>query len=241
VKEQRETAAGGGARTIAAVYTGRGLDEQVAAAARDILPGVRLTSIIDDSIIFDINSGGGLTPETVRRMLRYYANAADSGASVILNTCSSVGEVVALGQPTVPVPIIRIDEPMAAEAVARFDRVGVLATLPSTLHPTRRLLTEKAAAGNRAVRITAVVAEGAYAALAAGDGATHDRLVTEAVGRLGREVDGIVLAQASMARIANRLTESARVPVLTSLRSGLAAARAELDRLGGPTREKDAS
>jgi Asp/Glu/hydantoin racemase len=215
---------------VTAIYTGRGLEEQVMAAAAEILPGVTFTSILDSSVILDINADGGITPATVRRMLRYYENAADSGATVIFNTCSSVGDIVPLGRQAIAVPIVQIDEAMADEAVTGFDRIGVLATLPSTLHPTSRLLSRRADAAGRVVRMTSVVADGAYQALAAGHPDQHDRLVADAVGRLGQEVDVVVLAQASMARMRDRLAASANVPVLTSLHSGLRAVGAELSR-----------
>lgn len=218
---------------VIAIYTGRGLDQQVAAAAAEILPGVELGSILDDRIIFDINRAGRITPPVVRRLLRYYLNAADAGAAVIFNTCSSIGELVAAGQAAVDVPIVRIDAPMAAEAVERFDRIGVLATLPSTVEPTRRLIEETARRAGRDVSVQAEVATGAYEALAAGDPAAHDERVREAVKRLGDQVDGVALAQASMARMHAELSETSPVPVLTSLRSGLRAVAAALE--GAPT------
>lgn len=219
---------------VAAIYTGRGLDDQVAAVAPELLGEVRLTSVIDDAIIFDINRAGGLDAATTRRMLRYYRNAADAGAAVILNTCSSVGELVALGRSIVEVPIVRIDEPMAELAVAGYGRIGVVATLPSTLGPTERLIRAKAEAAGKPVQVRAVVAAGAYRALAERDGAGHDRLVLEAVTALGGEVEVVVLAQASMARIREALEQAAGVPVLTSLRSGLEAVRAALGGLRTP-------
>ena len=228
---------GGGATpvpVVAAIYTGRGLDDQVAAIAPDVLGPARLTSIIDDSIIFDINRDGGLSPATTRRVLRYYRNAADAGASVIFNTCSSVGEIVALGRCVVDVPIVRVDEPMAGAAVAGYERIGVVATLPSTLGPTERLIAAKALELGRRVELVAKVADGAYAALASKDGAAHDRLVAETAASVAGQVQVIVLAQASMARIRHRLEEVAGVPVLTSLRSGLEAVRAALDQLVAP-------
>ena len=215
---------------VVAVYTGMGLYDQMVACAAQVLPGARLASIVDDTIIFDINRDGALRPATVRRILRYYSNAADSGADVIFNTCSSIGELVAMGQRLVDVPIVRIDEPMAEEAVARFERIGILATLPSTLAPTQRLISQKAARAGQHVAVVTQVAEGAYQALAAGEAAAHDRLVAKAVERLSHDVDGIVLAQASMARMQNTLAESTGVPVLTSLRSGLEAVKAALSR-----------
>jgi len=217
---------------VAAVYTGRGLDDQILAVAPEILGSARVTSIIDDSIIFDINRNGCISPAVTRRILRYYRNAADAGATVILNTCSSVGEIVELGRSVVEIPIVRIDEPMAQAAATGFDRIGVVATLQSTLGPTKRLVAAKAEEASLPVHLVAEVATGAYEALARRDTATHDQLVTDAVAKLSREVDVVVLAQASMARMRDRLEEAARVPVLTSLRSGLEAVRAALASLG---------
>lgn len=214
---------------VAAIYTGRGIDDQVAAVAPEILGPARLTSIIDDAIIFDINRHGGISASTTRRLIRYYRNAEDAGASVIFNTCSSVGEIVALGRQVVEVPIVRIDEPMAEAAAAGYRRIGVLATLASTLGPTERLIAAKADKAGRPVEIVAEIAKGAFEALANRDPATHDELVAEAVGRLSDGVEVIVLAQASMARMQARLQERSAVPVLTSLRSGLEAVRAAID------------
>lgn len=223
---------------VAAIYTGRGLDDQVAAIAPEVLGEARLTSVIDDSIIFDINRAGGIDAATTRRMLRYFRNAADAGADVIFNTCSSVGEIVALGRSVVDVPIVRIDEPMAELAVRGYSRIGVVATLPSTLGPTQRLIAAKAGEAGKDVTIRAEVASGAYQALVRKDGAEHDRLVAEVVTSLAGEVDVVVLAQASMARIRDVLEEAAGVPVLTSLRTGLFAVREALGRVGRTARAR---
>ena len=205
---------------VAAVYTGRGLDQQVAAVAPEVLGGARLMSILDDALIFDINRDG-ITPAVTRRVLRYYESAEDAGADVVLNTCSSIGDLVELGRAVIGVPIVRIDEPMAEDAVKNFARIGVVATLESTLAPTRRLLLAKAESSGRRVQLMARVATGAYQALASGDGEKHDSLVAEEAAALGGDVDAVVLAQASMARMRDRLEAAAGVPVLTSLRSGL--------------------
>jgi hypothetical protein len=109
---------------VTAIYTGRSLEEQVLAAAAEILPGVTFTSILDSSVILDINADG------------------------------------------------RVTRHCAADAAVLRERGG----------------------------------------------------------QLGQDVDVVVLAQASMARMRDRLAESASLPVLTSLRSGLRAVGAELAR-----------
>jgi hypothetical protein len=62
-----------------------------------------------------------------------------------------------------------------------------------------------------------VLCEGAFDALMSGDGSTHDRLVAQALEDLSGKVDVIVLAQASMGRVAKTLPEEKkRVPILSS-------------------------
>jgi hypothetical protein len=155
-----------------------------------IADGSLLSRAIASGITDDIESGirGHLTA------LR------DAGARAVLVTCSSIGEAATDAAAAVGVPLVRVDEAMAGEAVARATagsgRVLVLATLAATLGPTSRLV-QSAAAGDD-VRVTAQVVADAAAARAAGDLATHDQLIAEAIAAAG-DVDVIVLAQASMA------------------------------------------
>jgi len=58
---------------------------------------------------------------------------------------------------------------------------------------------------------------GAFESVLAGDTETHDRIVSEALTGLGKQVDAIVLAQASMARVVENLAPGAlTVPVFSS-------------------------
>jgi Asp/Glu/hydantoin racemase len=117
---------------------------------------------------------------------------------------------------------------MSAEAVARGPRIGVLATVPTTLRPTVNLIERQAKEQGREAVVEAVVVEGAFAALQAGNGAEHDRLVLAALEDLLARSDVVVLAQASMARLIGALAAPPRVPILTSPLSGLTAARDHL-------------
>jgi Asp/Glu/hydantoin racemase len=147
--------------------------------------------------------------------------AAD-GADAVLVTCSSIGEAVEKAAANTNVPVVRVDTAMADEAVATAGpggRIAVLATLEATLGPTGRILERAAAAASESPTVTATVVEGAAAARSAGDDATHDRLIAEAV--RAADADVIVLAQASMAPAAEQAGST--VPVLTSPASSLAA------------------
>jgi hypothetical protein len=96
-------------------------------------------------------------------------------------------------------------------------RIGVLATLETTLAPTVRLVRETAARSGVPVEVVSRLCEGAFDAVLAGDAATHDRLVGDGLAELARSVDVIVLAQASMARIVADLPPAdRRIPILSS-------------------------
>jgi Asp/Glu/hydantoin racemase len=163
----------------------------------------------------------GVTPEVTALVAEHITDLVRAGAEAILVTCSSIGEAADAAAANAGVPVVRVDEAMAHEAVsiaaAAGGRIAVLATLEATLGPTGRLV-ERAREG-AAVEVTARVVEGAAAARASGDDETHDRLVAEAID--AAEADVIVLAQASMARAASRAATT--VPVLTSPESGAAA------------------
>ena len=140
---------------------------------------------------------------------------------MVFNTCSSVGDVADYGDIYARIPVFRIDRPMAAEAVAKAERIGVISTLPTTLDPTCRLLLGEAAKAGRKVELVEGLADGAFAAGQSGDGATHDRLIAEAAQRIADRVDLFVLAQGSMARMEQRLAELTGKPVLSSPVSGV--------------------
>jgi Asp/Glu/hydantoin racemase len=145
-------------------------------------------------------------------------SAADAGADYVLVTCSSMGRAVEASRALVPATVLRVDEPMAELAVATGSRIGVIATLPSTLEPTAALINAKARAGKR-IELTSQVVEGAFAAVIGGDGARHDQLVGDALREMAKHVDVIVLAQASMARVVESLRpQDRRVPILSSPR-----------------------
>jgi Asp/Glu/hydantoin racemase len=181
------------------------------------LPGVDTFNIADDSLIKDCIARGELTPLTARRVVQHLASAEEAGADVILVTCSSIGPAVDAAAPLIGVPVVRVDQPMADQAVATGKRVGVIATLPTTLKSTADLIQRRAREAKRDVAITSRLCEGAFDALMGGNPAKHDELVGRALADLSTQVDVIVLAQASMARVVETLpAEVRRIPILAS-------------------------
>jgi len=207
-------------RQVTIVYTSRVTVPGTLELADEILKDYRVVNIIDDSLLDDVLAAGELTRDVTRRMVQYCLAAEDGGADVILSQCSSVGEAVDVARTMVRVPIVKIDEPMAEEAVRLGPRVAVAATLPTTLDPTCRLIERTAAAMGKQVSISRVLAEGAFDKLRAGDTATHNRMVMAKLDEVRQQVDVIVLAQGSMAVLVPELQDWGK-PVLTSPRLGI--------------------
>jgi aspartate/glutamate racemase len=216
-------------QTVVAIYTGQGLADPLKKVFQELLPDIRLISIIDDSLIGDVNRAGHIPDLVSRHLFQYYRHAEELGADVILNTCSSVGEVAEDARSVIGIPIVRIDEGMAAKAVASYARIGVLATLPSTLEPTLRLIQCKADEAGNQVELVSGLAEGAFDALISGQPEEHDRLLLETAKRVAATADVLVLAQGSMARMEKALEEATSKPILSSPRSGVEQVKALLD------------
>ena len=162
-------------------------------------------------------SSGELTPATARRVVEYAGSAEAAGAEFIMYTCSSIGAAVETAATLSGVPVLRVDQPMADLAVQTGSRIGVIATLPTTLAPTSDLVRRRAQAAGKTIELTSKLCEGAFEALMSGDTATHDKMVADALKEMSSKVDVIVLAQASMARVVDSLDEKEKtVPILSS-------------------------
>lgn len=216
-------------RTIAIIHTTPLTVEPLKALAAELLPGADVVNFVDDSILPQLKRNGGDVQAVVDR-LRHYAQFAEQvGADVILNACSSVGGVVAEMRQQVSIPIVRIDEAMAEQAVQRGRRIGVAATLATTLNPTIQLVQSKADAAGVQVEIVPLLADTAYQKLLAGDKAGHDADLAAALADLATFVDVVVLAQASMARVVAALPPDQQDKYLSSPRLGMERVKAALE------------
>jgi Asp/Glu/hydantoin racemase len=168
----------------------------------------------------------------LRGLLRYYTGAIEAGAQVILTTCSSVGEVVEHARPFFDVPLLRIDKAMRRHAVEMGQSVAVLATLPTTLAPTVRLLTRQAASLGMSVAILEGLAKGPYEGLLRKEPDLHDRLILEAAETLATRAEVFVLAQGSMAQMQETLVHRNGKSVLSTPRLAVLALKEAVERMG---------
>ena len=186
----------------------------------ELAPDADVLHFVDSDVLAAVVRDGGTSPASTQRMVHLAQAAEAAGADVIFSACSSVGPAIDVARRLVSVPIVKIDDAMTASAVETADAIGVLATVPTTLPPTRALVEEKARAAGRDITVQERLCEGAFSVLMSGDRDRHDAMVLDGARELATEVDVIVLAQASMARLAPAIAEAVGKPVLSSPRSG---------------------
>lgn len=204
-------------KTLGLIHTSATLVPVFAELCAKYIPHVKTFNIVDDSLIKNTIACGELTADTSRRVVNYAGSAQDAGADYILFTCSSIGPAVEAAAGLSHVPVLRVDQPMADKAVQSGKKIGVVATLSTTLNPTSDLVRRRAIAAGKEIELVPVLCEGAFEALMSGDAATHDQKVGDALRKLANEVDVILLAQASMARVVDTLAEAdKKVPILAS-------------------------
>jgi aspartate/glutamate racemase len=208
-------------KTLVIIHTGPVTVQPLNVLAPSLLPGVRVVNLVDDSLLKDAMAAGQVTPAVTKRLAQFMVIAEEMGADLVLNACSSVREAADVGARLLSVPVAKIDTAMAEHAVATASRIGVAATVQTTLDPTVRLIEQTAREAGRDVTVTRKLCEGAFDALLAGDGARHDDIVARNLMELAESVDLIVLAQVSMGRVADSLGDRVAIPVLTSPRLGM--------------------
>jgi hypothetical protein len=175
----------------------------------NLWPEARLMNLLDDSLSADLARDGGLTDAMTDRFLKLGRYAAGTGSEAILFTCSAFGPCIeAVARAHAPMPVLKPNEAMIEQAIAKGRRIGLLSTFAPTLASMPREFPAS-------VEIVPKLAEGALAALDRGDRAEHDRLVVQASKDLA-DCDLIALAQYSMAPAAALVAAASGRAVLTT-------------------------
>lgn len=203
-------------RKIAMIHTGCVTVAPLKKLVHEMYPEAEIMNIVDDSLLNDTINAGSMPIEVVQRMVQYALIAQNAGADVILNTCSSVGEAVDVISPMIKVPYVKIDQPMAAEAVRHGKRIALIATVSSTVAPSKRLLERNAAEQGREVIVTPYLVDGALKVLSeTGNQELHNQMVIDTVRYAAKENDVLVFAQGSMAVLVPEC-QNLSVPVFSS-------------------------
>ena len=123
---------------------------------------------------------------------------------------------------------MRIDEEMCREAVRQGKRIGVMATLNTTLDPTRNTVLRVAREMDKRVEMVDVLVEGGFGL----DPSQFLELMAKYAKEIADKVDVILFAQGSMAYAEEHIREVTGKVVLSSPRFGALALRRALEVKG---------
>ncbi|MFV0364754.1 MAG: aspartate/glutamate racemase family protein [Suipraeoptans sp.] len=176
---------------------------------------VELHNIWDDFLATNPNKIGEFTNNNRNRLFRDIKNAEDTGADIIVVTCSTLTPIVKLIRPFIKTPVIAIDDALAKEAVFKYNKIFVLATAKSAINPTKEKLIEEATLLNKTIQIETKAVTDAFKALQLSNMKEHDEVLLDAVKDI-KNCECVVLAQASMAHLADKISDCLNIPVLAS-------------------------
>lgn len=189
--------------------------------------GVEMVSYQDPSILADVREAGYVTAAPAARLIGMYMEAVQAGVDAMLNLCSSVGEVADCAQDAaryIGVPIVRVDEEMCREAVRKGSKIAVMATLPTTLEPTKNTVLRVAREMGKHVELIDALVDGAFGL----DQEQFKDLMAKKAGEVAAGADVILFAQGSMAYCEEYIAEMYQKTVLSSPRFGAEALKAAL-------------
>ena len=207
---------------IALIHAGMVSVKPIESAFQQLWPEVQLMNILDDSLFFD-RGEGALPASMTERFITLGRYAARTGAQGVLFTCSAFGPCIeACAEDLAPIPVLKPNEAMIAEASAMGGRIGLLATFAGTLNtmPGEFPIDSD---------VKPVLVEGAFDALLAGDTAEHDRLVLATAEAL-KDCNVLALAQFSLSRVAPLLEARVGNPVFSTPSSAVRELRRRLVR-----------
>ena len=175
----------------------------------------QIVNLLDESLYADVGANGELTPGLYARVANLFRHCEASGADGILFSGSTFGPAVEEGRKGIKVPVLRIEEAMMDEAVARGGSILVVSTQKRALPVVRTTLDQSARRAGRTPEIRELWVAGARDALNAGDSDKHDRLIAEQSAAAGN-FDTIVLGMISMAPARTKMPPALAKKTLTS-------------------------
>lgn len=186
----------------------------------EIIPEVEVVHWVDDTIQnTNFACEPGIIPKkNYAKFVQAALSQEEYGVNLILLACSTFNRAVEFARTMVNTPLLQIDRPMMDLAVRDGRRIGLLATVPTTVPASERLLRLAAEEAGRQIDVRTRLCSEAFRVLKAGNPDKHNEMLLEEIARLSNEVDAIVMAQVSMTALEPRLTNT-KVPVYNSGRT----------------------
>jgi Asp/Glu/Hydantoin racemase len=184
-------------------------------AFKALWPEAQVLNLLDESLYADVGANGELTPSLYARVANLFRHCEASGADGIVFSGSTFGPAVEQGRKGIKVPVLRIEEAMMDEAVARGGAILVVSTQKRAMPVVRGTLDASVKRAGVTPVIKDIWVAGARDALNAGDTDTHDRLIAEQAAAAG-EFNTVVLSMISMAPARAKMPPALAQKTLTS-------------------------
>ena len=177
---------------------------------------------VHEQLLADARDAGVL-PDALRASVHAAVRAlAEAGAVLVVCTCSTLGGIAETAR-IFGCPVLRVDRPLAEEAVRNARRILVVAALSTALDATLDLLRSVANEQGTAPSVVPLSCAEAWSLF---EQSRHDDYVRAVAGAIDAQAapgDFVLLAQASMARAA-ALVRTRDVRVVSSPELGVEAA-----------------
>jgi aspartate/glutamate racemase len=196
------------------------------AFARD-WPEARISNLMDDGLFRWVGETKGVVPGMYKPFAAHTSYMVERGADAILFTCSAFQPCIDAVIPEHPIPMLKPNDAMIEQALDAGSRIAVLATVAGTIPSVSAEIEAMAAARGQSITLSQHFVDHAFAAMSAGDGATHDGMVADAAASM-TDADVIVLAQFTLSRAVPAVEAVTNIPVLNSPGAAVAKLRAML-------------
>ncbi len=178
-------------------------------------PEVQLFHFMDEGMSYLAKEEGRISGKNLARMVKLINSAEELGVDGILLSCTIFSPYIDLLKPYTDLPLVAADIGVFEKAASMYNEVGALVSFEPTLDSVALVVERCKRTVNKDFKAEIRLAEGAFAAAAAGNDDAHNRILFETAKELYPGKEAIVLSQMSHVR-ALPLFEDFPVPVLCS-------------------------
>ena len=177
-------------------------------------PEAEVINVLDESLLVDFDDQ--LTPDLRRRITNIIGYCQDNKADAIGLACSVYAPVVESAKDLVHVPLVSSYGPVMADAVTAGPRIGLIASVASTMRDSKYYLHLAADEAGVEIEPQLCLAEDLVTVMRAEGQSGLERRLEEEVLKIASKVDVVLLTQFSFAAALAHLEKVSPIPVLSA-------------------------
>ena len=177
-------------------------------------PEAEVINVLDESLLVDFDDQ--LTPDLRRRITNIIGYCQANKADAIGLACSVYAPVVESAKDLVHVPLVSSYGPVMADAVTAGPRIGLIASVASTMQDSKYYLHLAADEAGVEIEPQLCLAEDLVTVMRAEGQSGLERRLEEEVLKIASKVDGVLLTQFSFAAALAHLEKVSPIPVLSA-------------------------